>query len=116
MDEADHRGHGNAASLRAHLGAVAMDDLGLFLQHQNDRSPRRHDAQRLETGVEQEAPGHAVFTSGPESVPMARSRSRAFVSGRSTRYRVRHHSKYETRSAGFGAMLSPYAVSSRKRR
>src|SRR5438105_52267 len=30
--------------------------------------------------------------------------------------RERHHSKYETRSSGRGATVSPYAVSSRKRR
>jgi hypothetical protein len=49
-----------------------VHDLGLLLQHQDDRSPRRHDAQRLEAGVEQEAPGHAVFTSSAESVPTTR--------------------------------------------
>ena len=46
-------GTGNAPALGAELGAVAVDDLGLLLQHQDDRAPRRHDTERLEAGVEQ---------------------------------------------------------------
>jgi len=53
MHQPDNGGHGNAPPLGAELGAVAMDDLGLLLQHQDDRATGGHDAERLEAGVEQ---------------------------------------------------------------
>ncbi len=39
-------------ALGVELGAVAVDDLRLLLEHQNDRAARGHDTQRLETGVQ----------------------------------------------------------------
>ena len=62
VNEADHRRHRDVGALGAELGAVARDDLGLLLQHEHDRPAHRHDAQRLEAGVEQQRSSQA---SGP---------------------------------------------------
>jgi hypothetical protein len=59
VHEADDRRNGHRPAFRAKFGAVAVDDLGLLLEDQYDGAAGRHDAQRLETGVEQERPGHA---------------------------------------------------------
>ena len=63
VHEPDHRRDRDAAALGAELGAVAVDDLGLLLEHEHDRAPGRHDAERLEAGVEQERSGHGGPTS-----------------------------------------------------
>ena len=47
-------GTGNDGPLGVELGAVALDDLGLLLEHEHDGPPDRDDAQRLEAGVEQQ--------------------------------------------------------------
>ena len=53
VHEADDGRDRDDAALGAELGTVAVDDLGLLLQHQHDRASRRDDAERLEAGVEQ---------------------------------------------------------------
>jgi hypothetical protein len=58
VHQSNDRWDGYRPTLRAENGAVAIDDLGLLLEHQNDRAAGWDDAQRLEAGVEQERPGH----------------------------------------------------------
>ena len=53
VHQADDGRDRDVPALGVELGAVAVDDLGLLLQHQHDRAPRRDDAERLEAGVEQ---------------------------------------------------------------
>ena len=63
MHEADHGGDGKDGALGVELTPVAGDDLGLVLQHENDRPAHRHDAERLEAGVEQQRSPQAFETS-----------------------------------------------------
>ena len=111
VHEADHRRHRNRPALGAELGTVAVHDLGLLLQHQHDRPPRRHDAERLEAGVEQERPGHAVPTS---SATVYRRRPIAAPASRRAAPRTTRGTR-RGRPAG-ARRRSPYAVSSRNRR
>ena len=53
-------GHGTSQPLGVELGVVTGDDLGLLLQDQHHRPPNRHDAQRLEPGVEHQGPAQAA--------------------------------------------------------
>src|SRR5262249_14686635 len=62
VDEPDHRGHGHDGALGVELGTVALDHLGLLLQHEDDRSPNGHDAQRLEAGIQQQRSTHGVLS------------------------------------------------------
>jgi hypothetical protein len=43
MHEPDHRRNRNRAPLGPELGAVAVEDLGLLLEHEHDRAAGRHD-------------------------------------------------------------------------
>ena len=63
VHEPDHRRHGKGGALGVELGAVARDDLGLLLEHEDDRPADRHDAERLEAGVEQQRSSPSVETS-----------------------------------------------------
>ena len=71
-------GTGRSAALGVQLGAVAGDDLGLLLQHEDDGAPERHDAQRLELALSSRVRPTASRTS---------SRRTSRVGGRAAAYR-----------------------------
>ena len=91
-------GHRHRARARsAGLGAVARDDLGLLLQHEHDGPAHRHDAERLEAGVEQQRSSQA---SRPPHVDCGSARSLPVVRALYRRRRPasaapssRHHSR-----------------------
>jgi hypothetical protein len=63
VHEADHGGDGEDGPLGVELTTVAGDDLGLVLEHEDDGPAHRHDAERLEAGVEQQRSPQAFETS-----------------------------------------------------
>jgi hypothetical protein len=52
VHQPDHRRDRNGPALGTELGAVAVDNLGLVLEHEHDRAARRDDTQRFEAGVQ----------------------------------------------------------------
>ena len=116
VHEPDHRRDRDGAALGTELGAVAVDDLGLVLEHEHDRAAGRHDTQRFEAGVQQERPSHGGphlhcpahtfqhWPIGPGGVGPAPFGGRSLtVRGPDLDgFARRHHSRYSTTSAARG--------------
>ena len=104
--EPDHRrAPGSVSALGVQHGAVARDDLGLLLQHEHDGPAHRHDAERLEAGVEQQGSSQASGTSTGRRATVA-SCHRARDRRPSRRVPMsRHHSRYVDQVVRVGAAV-----------
>ena len=107
-------GSGKRRPLGAVVAAGVVDELGLLVDHQDERPPRGHDAERLEGRVEDERSAvHLSADACPRCValrhrsarlsrPTARRRRKRCAEMRASR---RAHSRYSTTSSRDGSRL-----------